>query len=146
MWSFPADFFEQIRPCLSPPSEQAADGHSLPPRHNTKCKMVLDPLYLVVGLLKLYSIWNGVRVREIPSEWSVSREGYAVHQATKPMIVVDRVMHRRAVIPERHCTRTPTEPAGEFRLNLVLEKEIQNGRAFLLGHAVEADRVGSIDV
>ena len=63
-----------------------------------------------------------------------------------PLIVVDRVVLRAAVVPQRDRPRTPAEAAGEVRADLMAEEILEQRRALLLRHAVEGDRVRRIDV
>src|SRR3954453_9144835 len=76
----------------------------------------------------------------------IAGEGDTVHDAAISMIVVDRIVLGRAVVPEGERSRRPAEAAGEFRPHLVVEEEIEQWRALRLAHALEADGVGGIDV
>src|SRR5689334_17608278 len=62
------------------------------------------------------------------------------------VIVVDGVVLRASVVPERDRPRTPAEPAAELRPRLVTEEIIEQRRAFFLRHPVEPDGVGDVDV
>src|SRR5258706_3845335 len=76
----------------------------------------------------------------------VAGEGDAVHHAAMAVVIVDRVVLRAAVVPERERARAPLDTAVEFRLRLVAKKELQERLALLLGHAVEAHGVGGVHV
>ena len=47
----------------------------------------------------------------------------AMHQSALPGIVVDRLVPRGAVVPDRDRTRSPANPAGELRFGAVLLRE-----------------------
>ena len=65
----------------------------------------------------------------------------------KPVIVVDRIVLRAAIVPQRDRARLPAEAAGEFRARRMLgEQIVQQRRAFLRRHVLEAQRVPAIDV
>src|ERR1022692_1227837 len=76
----------------------------------------------------------------------ISRQGDAMHDASIAVIVVDRVVEAAAVIPESQGSWTPTESAGEFRPNLVLEQVRQQTLTFLVRHAFEPGGVSNVDV
>src|SRR5258708_15680459 len=63
-----------------------------------------------------------------------------------PMIVIDRVVLGRAVVPEGERSRRPAKTAGEFRPHLMAKEKSEKRRALRLAHALEADRVSDIDV
>ena len=62
------------------------------------------------------------------------------------MIVIDRIVYRAAIVPERKRADTPIEAAGEFRLSLVLKQKIKQRRTLDFGHILETHRVANIDV
>src|SRR5258708_5997462 len=76
----------------------------------------------------------------------IAGEGDAMHDAAMPVIVVDRIVLGRAIVPEGERSRRPAEAASEFRPHLVAEEEIEQRCALRLAHALEADGVGDIDV
>src|SRR6185437_3390618 len=100
--------------------------------------------------------WNGKRccassTASIPatrpeSARHVAGQRDAVHDAAIAVIVVDRVVLRRAIVPEGERTCLPVEAAGEVGLHLVAEEEVEDRRALLLAHADKAQRVAAIDV
>jgi hypothetical protein len=55
--------------------------------------------------------------------------------------VIHRVVQNAAVVPECNAISVPGEAAGEFRLHLVREQEVEDRRAFLVGHADDAGGV-----
>jgi hypothetical protein len=76
----------------------------------------------------------------------VARQSYAMHQPPKAMVVIDWVVLRRPVVPERDGIRFPPEAAGELRLDLMREQISQQRGAFLLCPAFEASSVGDVDI
>src|SRR5262245_51360498 len=70
----------------------------------------------------------------------------AVHQAAIAVIIVDRIVLGAAIVPERDRARLPMEAAGELRPDLMPEQKIEDRRALLLAHVLEAHRVGDVDV
>ena len=69
-----------------------------------------------------------------------------MHRAGVAVVVVDRVVHRAAVVPERDRADPPLEPARELGPDRVLEQEPQQRPALVLGHVDEAQRVRDVDV
>ena len=69
-----------------------------------------------------------------------------MHHPPVAVVVVDRVVLGAAVVPEGERADFPVEAAGELRLHLVAEEVVEERRAFLLGHAAEADGVAEVDV
>ncbi len=61
------------------------------------------------------------------------------------MIVVDRIVLGRAIVPEGDRARLPDEAAGEFRPGQVLAEEVEQRLALRLGHVLEAGGVGDVD-
>src|SRR4051794_19484399 len=76
----------------------------------------------------------------------IARQRDAMHHAPMPVVVVDRIVLRAAVVPQRERADAPAEAAGELGLHLVAEQVLQERRALLFGHAVEADGMGDVDV
>src|SRR5260221_14295228 len=68
-----------------------------------------------------------------------------MHQATLSVIVIDGVVHGAAIVPEGERARPPSEAAGEFRPRRVGVEEIEDRRALLAGHAVEASGIDRVD-
>src|SRR6185437_6669496 len=73
-------------------------------------------------------------------------EGDALHPPRVTVVVVDRIVHGAAVVPQRERTGTPPEAARELRPALVLEEVPQQWPALLLGHAHEACGVRGVHV
>jgi hypothetical protein len=71
----------------------------------------------------------------------VSGQRHAVHHAAEAVIVVNRIVERATIVPERQRADAPIEAAGEFGLGLVLKQEIEQWRTFGLGHILETHRV-----
>src|SRR5713101_4902973 len=69
-----------------------------------------------------------------------------MHDAAMPMVVIDRVVLGRAVVPKGERSGRPAKATGEFRPHLVAEEKIEERRAFRLAHAFETNRVGGIDI
>src|SRR5579872_1052047 len=78
--------------------------------------------------------------------WLVAGELRPAHHPAVGAGVVDRQVLDRAVVPECHRAFFPAEAAGEFGAVAVLEEVIEQRPRLLLGHALEADRVGLVDV
>src|SRR6266567_3755272 len=76
----------------------------------------------------------------------IAGQGNAMHDAAMPVIVVDRIVLGRAIVPEGERSLRPAEAAGEFRPRLMAEEDIEQRRALRLAHALEADGVGGIDI
>src|SRR4051812_8982449 len=55
----------------------------------------------------------------------VAGKGDAVHDTAVTMVVVDRIVHGRAIVPEGERAHLPAEAAGEFRQNLVRPQEAE---------------------
>ncbi len=71
---------------------------------------------------------------------------YTVERAAKPVVVVDRVVERTTIIPQRDRTGFPPKATGELRLDLVLEEVAKKRPALFLGEAHETLRVRGVDV
>src|SRR6516162_7528549 len=69
-----------------------------------------------------------------------------VHQPPPSVVIVDRVVLDRTVVPERQRPRLPTEPASEFGAHRMIVEIVQQRRALCLGHVLEAQREGAVDV
>src|SRR5258708_27067735 len=80
------------------------------------------------------------------SDRTIAGERDAMHDAAMPMIVIDRVVLGRAVVPEGERSRRPAKTAGEFRPHLMAKEKSEKRRALRRAHALEADRVSDIDV
>src|SRR6202041_504357 len=63
---------------------------------------------------------------------------HPVHHAALAVIIVDRVVLDGAVVPERDRALLPPEAAGEFRAHRVAVEVVEERRALLLGHVLEA--------
>src|SRR6516225_10790101 len=70
----------------------------------------------------------------------------SVHQPSPSVVIVDRVVLDRAVVPERQRPRLPTEPASEFGAHRMTVEIVQQRRALCLGHVLEPQREGTVDV
>src|SRR5207247_8310221 len=81
------------------------------------------------------------RVKQPPLARPVAGQRDPVHDAPVAVVVVDRVVLRAAVVPERNRADAPRKAAGKFRPDLLLEEKSQQRRALLLGHALEAHSV-----
>src|SRR5688572_28784457 len=91
-------------------------------------------------------LWQGAPRRTNLSLRDVSGEREPVQEPAMTGVVVDGVVLRAPVVPEGERARAPAKPAGELRPRLVAEEIVEQGRAFLLGHAVEAHGVGDVHV
>ena len=69
-----------------------------------------------------------------------------MHHTAEAVIVVDRIVQRAAIVPERQRADAPIEAAGKFRLGLVLKQEIEQRRTLGFGHILETHRVADIYV
>src|SRR5688500_3042059 len=76
---------------------------------------------------------------------AVAAHLHAVHEALKLPDVVDRDMHRAAVVPDRDRPGLPAEAAGDLGTRRVLPEELEQRLAFLGRHPGETLRVGSVD-
>src|SRR6266581_8910478 len=99
--------------------------------------------------------WAGAFIRdsycqEILPQGALRRlaagQGDAMHYAPMAVVVVDGIVLAAAVVPERERAGAPLEAAGEFRLHLVAEQELQQRRALFLGHAGKARGVRGVDI
>src|SRR6266851_4153042 len=70
----------------------------------------------------------------------------AVKQATLAVIVVDREMPGRTVVPKGERAFAPMEAAGELRPDRVPIEVVEKRPRFLLGPAVEAQGETGVDV
>ena len=61
----------------------------------------------------------------------VAGQRHPVHDAAVAVIVVDRIVQRAAVVPERDRAGAPIEAAGELRPGLVLEQVSSAAARFL---------------
>src|SRR5688572_12207151 len=96
-----------------------------------------------------YSVINlGVRKWKERNDGILARpvagERDPVHQPAVAVVVVDRVVLRAAVVPERDRSRLPCKAAGELRPHLVAEKELEQRRALLVRHPLEPGGVRDI--
>src|SRR5207253_5031956 len=71
---------------------------------------------------------------------------HAVHDPARAAIVVDRVVLDATIVPERDRIGLPAETAGEFRAHRVVAEIFQQRGALRLGHVLEAQGEGAIDV
>src|SRR6185436_19504630 len=76
----------------------------------------------------------------------VARQRDAVHAPAMAVIVVDREVLRRAVVPERDQARLPPEAEGEVRVHLMAEQLLQHWAALRFALADKAHRVRDIDI
>src|SRR5215471_10111663 len=70
----------------------------------------------------------------------------AVQEAAFALVVVDRVVPGRAVVPEGERAFPPLEAAGEFGPDRVPVEVVEQRARFLIGPAIEANRESRIDV
>src|SRR5579863_8268335 len=70
----------------------------------------------------------------------------AVQQAALAVIVVDREVPGRAVVPQRERPLAPMKPAGEFGPCRVMVEVIEERARLFLGPAVKAQREARVDV
>ena len=69
-----------------------------------------------------------------------------MHDPAKAVVIVHGVVLGAAVVPNRQRVGLPDKTAGELGLDLVLKKEVEDGRAFGFGHADDARGVRHIDI
>ena len=62
------------------------------------------------------------------------------------MIIIQRIVQRASIVPDRDVADTPAQPALEFGPNLVLEEKGEKTGAFLLGPALERGRVAGAEI
>src|SRR6266849_9477740 len=70
----------------------------------------------------------------------------AMQEATLAVIVVDREMPGRAVIPQRQRALAPMKAAGEFGPRRVLVEIVEQRTRLLLGPAVKPQREAGVDI
>src|SRR5579872_1101474 len=70
----------------------------------------------------------------------------AMHDAAEAVIVVDRIVLCRAVVPEGERAVLPAKAAGEFGTGLVAVEKCQKRCALRLGHSGKSHRMRGIDV
>src|SRR5438552_13089477 len=81
-----------------------------------------------------------------PSARGLRSDCETPHAPALAVIVVDRVVQRAAVIPDRERAGRPAHAAGEFRARLVRHQELDQRLAFLFRHVAKADGVGAADI
>jgi len=62
------------------------------------------------------------------------------------MVVIDRIVQHRPIIPKRNTSRLPPESARKFRPYLMLEQVPQQWLALVRGPAIESNSMGDVDV
>src|SRR5580704_15157058 len=102
------------------------------------------PGLLRPGAEKEFSTYLRTSQRRLHRPLALDR--HPVHDAALAVIVVDRVVLDAAIVPERDRALFPAEAAGEFGPHRVLPQVVEQRRALLLGHVLEADREGAVDV
>src|SRR5262249_9194959 len=70
----------------------------------------------------------------------------APHAAALAVVVVDRVVLRAAVVPDRERARHPAHAAGELVPGLVRLEEVDDRPALLLAHVAKAHGVAAAAV
>src|SRR5689334_6402127 len=73
----------------------------------------------------------------IGSDWPVADHGHPVHHAAAAVIVVDRVMHGAAIVPEGEGAGYPSIAAGELRPRGMAEEMLQQRPALFPGPILE---------
>src|SRR5207302_2766321 len=76
----------------------------------------------------------------------VAGERQAMHDAAEAVEVVDGVVQCAAIVPHGKRADLPVEAAGELGPRLVPVEEVEDRRALLFRHVLEAQGVGDIDV
>src|SRR6185295_14222930 len=71
----------------------------------------------------------------------VAGQRNAMHDPAEAVIVVDRIVHGAAVIPEGERADPPLEAAGELGSGLVIPEEFEQRQALLLRPALDVRRV-----
>src|SRR5260221_662289 len=71
---------------------------------------------------------------------------YAVHDSAVAVVVVERIVLPGAIVPEGERAGLPLKAAGQLGSDLMPEQELEQRRAFLLGHTGEAGGMPSVDV
>src|SRR5678816_2757634 len=69
-----------------------------------------------------------------------------MHESAVSVIVIDRVVLRAAIVPERERAHAPAEAAGELGPDLMLEQIAEQWRALLLVHVLEPHRVRDVHI
>lgn len=69
-----------------------------------------------------------------------------MHTPLEPVIIIDRVMQGRPIVPKYDTSNVPLEPARELRLHLVLKQVLQQRCALFWRPAVESIRVRNVEV
>ena len=54
--------------------------------------------------------------------WFVASQGNAMHDASEPVVIINRIVLGTAIVPEGKGTLSPAKTRGEFRLDLVFEE------------------------
>src|SRR4051812_16606630 len=70
----------------------------------------------------------------------------SVHRPGEAVVVVDRIVHGAAVVPQGERTDAPPEATRELRPHRMLEQIAQQRAALVLGHVDEAGGVRDVDV
>src|SRR5438067_5349207 len=85
------------------------------------------------------------RCRCCGTEWPVAGDRRAVHEAALPVIVVDRIVHGAAIVPDGESVSAPAEAASEFRQRRMGVEKIEQRLALGPRHALKARRVDRVD-
>src|SRR5262249_29942647 len=81
-----------------------------------------------------------------PSPRPVAGERHTMHDPAIAVIIVDRIVQSAAIVPQRDRAEAPLEAARELGPRLVAEQIVEQGRAFLDRHVLEALGMAEIDV
>src|SRR5215467_13371869 len=69
-----------------------------------------------------------------------------MHQTPETVIIVDGIVLRATIVPERERPGLPAEAAGEFRTCQVVEEIVEDWCTFRCSHVLEADGVTAVHV
>src|SRR5215468_2231853 len=69
-----------------------------------------------------------------------------MHQTPETVIIVDGIVLRATIVPERERPGLPAEAAGEFRTCQVVEEIVEDWCTFRCSHVLEADGVTAVHI
>ena len=76
---------------------------------------------------------------------AITLQGNPAHVPACTIIVVNRMVHGRTVVPNRDRPRTPAEPTGKFITGRMLKQKIKDRPRLPLLHTLDPDSIILID-
>ena len=69
-----------------------------------------------------------------------------MHDASEPVVIINRIVLGTAIVPEGKGTLSPAKTRGELRLDLVFEELDEQRPALLFRPAFDLRRMGIVDI